>query len=165
MFSVFFPGILTAGWLHLAALTGLSFMAGCILAASYTKRARLLTVVTTPPMIFMIALICAKAVSATGNTLVSTAAGSLLTLSAIAPWLFLGTVTAIVIALFRGLPQRVRELRADLRDSLDRGKLYRGEAARGSLYRGHPARGGIDRSDIDHDDIDGAGSGAAWYRP
>ncbi len=169
MFSVFFPGILTAGWLHLAALTGLSFVAGCVLAASYTKRAHLLPVVTTPPMIFMIALICAKAVSATGNTMVSTAEGSLLTLSAVAPWLFIGTMAAIVIALFRGLPRRISELRADLRDSLDRGKLYRGEAARGNLYRGYPARGGIDHSGIDHDetgaaDIDGGDSGAAWQR-
>jgi hypothetical protein len=131
MFSVFFPGTLTSGWLHVTALTGLSFVAGCILAGLYTRRAHLLTVVTMPPMIFMLALICAKAVSATGNTVVSTAEGSLLTLSAVAPWLFCGAAVTIVIALFRGLPRRVSELRAGLRGSLGRGDLDRPDAHRG----------------------------------
>jgi len=119
MFSVFFPGTMTAGWLHLAVLTGLSFVAGCILAGLYTKRAHLLTMVTMPPMVFMVALICVKALTATGNTVVSTAAGSLLTLSAVAPWLFAGTAVTLVIALFRGLPRRIGELRAGLRGSLE----------------------------------------------
>jgi hypothetical protein len=136
MFSVFFPGTLTAGWLHLAALTGMSFMAGCVLAGLYTKRAHLLTVVTMPPMVFMAALICAKAVSATGNTVASTAEGSLLTLSAVAPWLFAGAAATIVIALFRGLPRRISELRAGLRGNLDRGNFGRSESGgRGAWSR------------------------------
>ncbi len=121
MFFVFFPGMMAAGWLHLAALTGLSFMAGGVLAGLYTKRAHLLTVVTMPPMVFMAALICVKALTATGNAVVSTAAGSLLTLSAVAPWLFAGTATTLVIALFRGLPHRIGELRAALRGNLEPG--------------------------------------------
>ena len=145
MFSVFFPGTLTAGWLHLTALTGLSFVAGCLLAGLYTRRAHLLIVVTMPPMIFMAALICAKAVSATGNTLVSTAEGSLITLSAIAPWLFYGTAATIVIALFRGLPRRIGELRAELRGDPGRGNLDRGYFGRGDPGRGGPHRGGADR--------------------
>ncbi len=162
MFSVFFPGTLTAGWLHLTALTGLSFVAGCLLAGLYTRRAHLLIVVTMPPMIFMAALVCAKAVSATGNTLVSTAEGSLITLSAIAPWLFGGTAATIVIALFRGLPRRIGELRAELRGDLgrgipDRGHLGRGIPDRGSFGRGNPGRGGPH-----HDSANSDGPGGAW---
>jgi len=122
MFSVFFPGTLTAGWLHLAALTGLSFVAGCVLAGLYTKRAHLLTVATMPPMIFMAALICVKAISSTGNAVVSTVEGSILTLSAVAPWLFGGTAATFVIALFRGLPQNISDLRAGLRGNLESGE-------------------------------------------
>jgi len=90
MFSVFFPGTLTAGWLHLAVLTGLSFLAGCILAGLYTKRDDLLVMVTMPPMVFLVAVICVKALTATGSALISTAEGCILTLSAAAPWLFGG---------------------------------------------------------------------------
>ena len=154
MFSVFFPGTLTAGWLHLAALSGLSFVAGCVLAGLYTRRVHLLTVVTMPPMVFMLALICAKAVSATGNTVISTAEGSLLTLSAVAPWLFAGTAATIVIALFRGLPSRIGELRAGLRGSLDHGSLGRGNLGRGGIHRGS-----VDRGSVDHD-----GPDSAWSR-
>ncbi len=151
MFSVFFPGTLTAGWLHLAALTGLSFVAGCVLAGIYTRRVHLLTVVTMPPMVFMLALICAKAVSATGNTVISTAEGSLLTLSAVAPWLFAGAAATIVIALFRGLPSRIGELRAGLRGNLGHGSLGHGSLGRGNLGRGGIHRGSVDHGSIDHD--------------
>lgn len=119
MFSVFFPGTLTAGWLHVAMLTGVSFVAGCILAGLYTKRADLLVVVTMPPMVFLVALICVKAITATGSALISTAEGCILTLSAAAPWLFGGVAVTLVIALFRGLPHTIGEVRAGLRGSLD----------------------------------------------
>jgi hypothetical protein len=42
------------------------------------------------------------------------AGGTLLTLAAVAPWLFAGTAVVVTIALFRGLPRCVRELRANL---------------------------------------------------
>jgi hypothetical protein len=119
MLSVFFPGTLAAGWLHLTALTGVSFLAGCVIAGLYTKRADLLVVVTMPPMIFLIAVICVKAITATGNTVLSTAEGCILTMSSVAPWLFGGVAAVLFIALFRGLPQTVSEFRAALRGHLD----------------------------------------------
>jgi hypothetical protein len=95
-------------------------VAGCILAGLYTRRADLLLVITTPPMIFLVALICVKAMTSTGSTLISTAEGCILTLSAVAAWLFGGVAVILVIALFRGLPRTVREFRiALLRSSLD----------------------------------------------
>jgi hypothetical protein len=119
MFSVFFPGTLTAGWLHLPALTGLSFLAGCILAGLYTRRPDLLVVVTLPPVIFLISLICVKAMSSSGNALISTAEGCLLTLASVAAWLFGGVAVILIIALFRGLPRTVAEHRAALRGGVE----------------------------------------------
>jgi hypothetical protein len=119
MFSLFFPGTLTAGWLHFGALTSLSFLAGCVLAARYTRRDGLLTAVVSPPLVFMVALICSEALTSHGGTFAHTVTiateGTFLTLAAVAPWLFLGVILGIVIAMFRGLPQCVRELRAELR--------------------------------------------------
>lgn len=135
MFSVFFPGTLTAGWLHLAVLTGLSFLVGCILAGLFTKRADLLVVVTMPPMVFLVAVICVKALTATGSALISTAEGCLLTLSAAAPWLFGGMAVIIVIALFRGLPHTIGEIRAGLRGRLDSGDRRKPGDPRDVFYR------------------------------
>ena len=119
MFALFFLGTLMAGWLHLALLTGLSFVAGCVLAARYTRRDGLLTVAVTPPLLFMIALVCTELLTSHADTvrhtLTSAAEGTILTLAAVAPWLFTGVVAGLVIALFRGLPQCIRYLRAELR--------------------------------------------------
>jgi hypothetical protein len=86
-------------------------------------------------MIFLVALICVKAITSTGSTLISTAAGCILTLSAVAAWLFGGVAVILVIALFRGLPRTVHEFRvALLRSSLDsddpRDARYRPDRAR-----------------------------------
>ena len=119
MFSLFFVGMVAAGWLHLGSLTGLSFVAGCALAARYTKRDGLLTAVVTPPLIFMIALIITETMSSHAGTLrrtlTSAGEGIILTLASVAPWLFAGVIVGVVVAIRGGLPQCVRELRADLR--------------------------------------------------
>lgn len=119
MFSLFFLGTITADWLHFGVLTGLSFVAGCVLAARYTRRDGLLTAVVGPPLIFMIALICSEALTSHAGTFAHSvtivAEGTFLTLAAVAPWLFCGEILGLVIAMFRGLPQCVREFRAELR--------------------------------------------------
>jgi len=119
MFSLFFPGTLTAGWLHLGALTGLSFLAGCTLTARYTRRDGLLTVAVTPPLIFLISLVCAEMFTSHADTirhaLTSAAEGTILTLAGVAPWLFAGVLISLVVTMFRGLPQCVHDLREELR--------------------------------------------------
>jgi hypothetical protein len=119
MFALFFAGTLTAGWLHLESLGGLTFVAGCALAACYTRRDAMLTVVLTPPLIFLIALVIAELLTSHADTVhhtvTSAAEGTILTLAAVAPWLFAGVIIGLVIAMFRGLPQCVRDLRMDLR--------------------------------------------------
>ena len=123
MFSLFFPGTLAAGWLHFGALTSISFVVGCVLAARYTRRDGLLTAVATPPLIFMIALVFSEVLTSHAGTFAHTltiaAEGTFLSLAAIAPWLFCGVILGIVIAMFRGLPQSVRDLRAELRVDRD----------------------------------------------
>jgi hypothetical protein len=115
MFSLFFPGTLTSGWLNLGALSGASFLAGCILAGLYTKREDLLLVVMTPPLIFAASSVCVTAVSSNGGGVISAVSGIALILAAAAPWLFAGELAILVISLFRGLPRSVRNLRAELR--------------------------------------------------
>ncbi len=122
MFLLFFLGTLIAGWIHLELLAGLSFVAGCALGAYYTRREALLMVVATPPLIFMTALVGAELLTTQADTvrhtLTSAAEGIILTLAAVAPWLFSGVIIGLIIALFRGLPQCVRDLRTELRGDL-----------------------------------------------
>jgi hypothetical protein len=119
MFSLFFLGTLVAGWMHLGVLTGFSFVAGAVLAARYTRRDGLLAVVVTPPLIFVIALTVTEVLTSHADTvkhsLISAAEGTILTLAATAPWLFVGVIAGLAVAMFRGLPQCVRDLRAELR--------------------------------------------------
>jgi hypothetical protein len=119
MFSLFFVGTLAAGWLHLGVLTGLSFVAGCALTARYTRRDGLLAVVVTPPLIFLIALVVTEVLTSHADTakhaLTSAVEGTILTLAAVAPWLFTGVIVGLVIALCRGLPRCISDLRQELR--------------------------------------------------
>jgi len=122
MFLLFLMGTLAAGWLHLELLAGLSFVAGCALAAYYSRRDALLTVVVSPPLVFMAALVIAELLTSHEDTvrhsLTAAAEGIVLTLAAVAPWLFSGVIIGLVIALLRGLPQCLRDLSAELRGDL-----------------------------------------------
>jgi hypothetical protein len=72
-------------------------------------------VTIAPPLLFCIALVVVKAVTATGEVALATAEGVAVTLAGVAPWLFAGTALSLVIAWSRGLRERVRELREELR--------------------------------------------------
>lgn len=119
MFWLFLLGALVANWAHLGVLTGLSFMTGCVLAAWYTKRDGLLTVVASPPLIFLIALVITEVLTtpAAGvrRTVELAAEGTALTLAGVAPWLFAGVAVGLTIAISRGLRQSFRDLAAELR--------------------------------------------------
>jgi hypothetical protein len=115
MFVVFFLGILLASWLHWSPLAGAAFVLGCVAAAGRTKPRDLLSVVVSPPVLFFGALLVVKALTSTGNALVSIAEGTTLTLANVAPWLLAGVVMSLIIACFRGLPRCVSELRREAR--------------------------------------------------
>ena len=118
MFAIFLLANLTAGWLHIVALTGFGFAAGSAAAAGRTRQHDLLLVTTTPPLIFFAAITSGELISLhTGHVAASPGpelAGIFLTLSTAAPWLFGGLAGSLLIATVRGLPQCVRDLRAEL---------------------------------------------------
>ncbi len=114
MLVLFFLGLLLSSWLHWGVLAGGSFLVGSVAAARYTRRPHLLAVVVTPPLLFFCDLVCVKALTATGNALLSTAEGTALTLASAAPWLFAGVAGSLIVAWFRGLPRCVSDLRRDL---------------------------------------------------
>ncbi len=106
---------LIAAWRQLDVLAGLGFCAGCVLAPVYARRAAQLKVAVSAPVIFLVAEIVAQSLTTSGNSghgaVLSAAEGTLLALAGDAPWLFAGTAACLAIAMFRGLPQCVRDLR------------------------------------------------------
>jgi hypothetical protein len=119
LFACCLASCLLAAWLHLIVLAGLGFCAGCGLAVWFCQPAALLRVVIAVPTVFVLAEVIAQLATLHGRgrhgLALPVAAGTLLTLAAVAPWLFGGTAGAVAIALFRGLPRCVRDLRAALR--------------------------------------------------
>jgi len=119
LFAGCLASCLLAAWLHLVVVAGLGFCAGSALAAWYCRPAALLRLVVAVPAVFATAVILAQLATlpwgGRHGLVLPVAGGTLLTLAAVAPWLYAGTAAALAIALFRGLPRCVRELRAELR--------------------------------------------------
>lgn len=115
---VFLASCLFGAWLHLYAVAGLGFCAGTCVAAGYARREALLAIVVSVPAIFLAAEVVTQLATApTGahrGTPVLVLEGTLLALARVAPWLVGGSIVGVVIAMFRGLPQSVGHLRADL---------------------------------------------------
>jgi hypothetical protein len=107
-----FLGLLVAGWLSAGAVGDITFVAACVVIACYTKPSDLLPVAVCPPLVFLVACVCAKVATSAGGT--SAAEGTLVTLGNSAPWLFTGTVLTILIGLRRGLLGNLRDLRRGL---------------------------------------------------
>ena len=114
MLVVFVVTDLIAAGLHSTWLGGLGYAAGCLLAVTYARREALLLVVTTPPAIFLAALVATELVTVGGSTLLATAEGTLLTLAATAPWLLGVTIVCVAAAIMRGLPRCIQDLRTAL---------------------------------------------------
>jgi hypothetical protein len=118
MFAVSLAGCLLAAWLHIALIAGLGFCACCLLATRYARRQAQLPVVLSMPVTFLSALVAAELVIPGGGsahrTVLSVFEGTVLTLAAVAPLLFAGTAIGLGIALFRGLPQCIRDLRTEV---------------------------------------------------
>lgn len=114
MLAVFLLVDLIAAGVHSTFLNGFGYAAGCALAVAYARREALLIVATTPPAIFFAALLSIKLLTAGGNAALAGAEGTLLTLAAIAPWLFGVTIAYLAAAMMRGLPRCIQELRTAL---------------------------------------------------
>jgi hypothetical protein len=115
MAGCFFIGLLAAAWLGWSVLAGLAFMLGCVLAAWYAAPSGLLTVVVSPPLLFLGALVLVNALTGSGGLLFSVVLGSVVMLAGLAPWLAAGMILTVIIALVRGLPRCIRDLYRELR--------------------------------------------------
>jgi len=119
LFACCLASCLLAAWLHLMVAAGLGFCVGCAVAAWFCQPAALLRMVIAVPTVFLLAEALAQLATLPGGgrrgLALPVAGGTLLTLAAVAPWLFGGTAGAVAIAMFRGLPRCVRDLRAGLR--------------------------------------------------
>ena len=85
-----------------------------MLAAALTQSSDLLTVAVSPPALFLAAVIAWKALTSSGNLILSTAAGTLITLANSAPWLLAGTALSLIITFSRGLRQNITALSSEL---------------------------------------------------
>jgi hypothetical protein len=137
LFACCLISCLLAAWLHLIVLAGLGFCVGCAVAARYCQPAALLRMVIAVPSVFLVAEVVAQLATLHSGgrraLALPVAGGTLLTLAAVAPWLFAGTAGAVTIALFRGLPQCVRDLRAGLRGGTPARQAPRGPQAQQAL--------------------------------
>jgi hypothetical protein len=119
MFAIYLLACLVATWRQLDMVAGAGFVAGCVLAPVYARREAMLHVVISVPAVFLLAEVVTQALTAQGSSshgsVLSVLEGTFLTLADVAPWLLAGTALCAGIAMFRGLPQCVRSLRADLR--------------------------------------------------
>lgn len=107
---------LLSRWFGVGLLAGAGFAIGCALAAFATRPADLLTLVVSPPLVFLAATVTVVFATTLGNgsLLRGLTVGLLTALAATAPWLFFGTVLVVVICLARGLMTNVRELQDKL---------------------------------------------------
>jgi hypothetical protein len=117
MAGCFFIGLLAASWLGWGVLAGMAFVVGCVLAAWYAAPQGQLTVVVSPPLLFLCTLMLVNALTGSGGLLFSVVLGTVVTLAGAAPWLAAGMILTVVIALFRGLPRCIRDLYRELRSS------------------------------------------------
>jgi hypothetical protein len=122
MFVVFLVVSLAAGWLGLTVLAGIGYAAGCGFAPLAVGRRALLHVVVAPPAIFLVTVVITQVLTAQGSTrhgkALSVLEGTLLTLAAVAPWLFAGSALGAGLAWTRGLRVCVRQLRAEIRGEI-----------------------------------------------
>jgi hypothetical protein len=133
MFGIFLFCSLIASWLNFGVLIGLGYVASCMLAPFLVRRHAQLHVVIAPPAIFMAAVILTQVLTAQGTDrhgrILSVLEGTVLTLAAVAPWLFAGTALGAGASATRGLRQCAREAVAE----------FRGERAAGSGLRDNAA--------------------------
>lgn len=103
---------LLSRWFGVPLLAGAGFAIGCALAAFATRPADLLTLVVSPPLVFLAATFTVVLVTTLGegSLLRGVTVGLFTALAATAPWLFFGTLLVVVVCLARGVLTNAREL-------------------------------------------------------
>jgi hypothetical protein len=116
VFSATLVGAIGGGLFGLHSAQGFLFVLGCLLAVLTTRRTDLLTLVVSPPLIFFAVSVLSAVVGSLGEDsfLVSVVFTLVTALTSSVPWLFVGAVLVVVIAIPRGLPANLRDLSAGL---------------------------------------------------
>ncbi len=114
VFAFTLLGALAGGLFGLHGAQGFLFVVGCLLAVVTIRRTDLLTLVVSPPLIFFLVSVLSAVAGSLGEKsfLVSVLLTVVTTLTASMPWLFVGAVLVVVVAVPRGLPSALRELSA-----------------------------------------------------
>lgn len=116
VFACTLLGAIIGSLLGLHSAQGFLFVVGCLLAVATTRRTDLLTLVVSPPLIFFLVSLLSAFVGSLGEKsfMVSVLLSLATTLTSSVPWLFVGAVVVVVIAVPRGLPANLRELSAGI---------------------------------------------------
>lgn len=109
-------GAIVGGLSGLDAAQGFLFVLGCVFAVAMTRRTDLLTLVVSPPLIFFLVSLLSAVTGSLGERsfVVSVLLSLVTTLTSSVPWLFVGAVLVVLIAVPRGLPANLRELSAGI---------------------------------------------------
>ncbi|WP_433181205.1 DUF6542 domain-containing protein [Actinoallomurus sp. CA-150999] len=107
-------GAVIGGMFGLRSAQGLFFVVGCLLAVLATRRTDLLTLVVSPPLLFFLVTLVSALIGSVGEKsfLLSTVVAVAAKLTSSVPWLFVGAVLVVLIAVPRGLPANLRDLSA-----------------------------------------------------
>jgi len=116
VFGACVVGCFIASWTRWDAFAGWVFFMASGLAVYYVRPGVLLPVVVSPPVLFLLACVCAKLATAPG--LLTAMSSAVVTLAGTAGWMITGMVLAVVIALGRGVTHEVRDLVAAFRSEL-----------------------------------------------
>lgn len=114
VFACTLLGALLGGLLGIRPAQSFCFVVGCLLAVLTTRRTDLLTLVVSPPLLFFLVCLLSALTGSIGEKsfLLSVVVTVAAKLTSSVPWLFLGAVLVVLIAVPRGLPANLRDLRA-----------------------------------------------------
>jgi len=109
-------GAIAGGLFGLHGVQGILFVLGCVLAVVTTRRTDLLILVVSPPLVFFFVSLLGAVTGSLGehSFLVSVVLTVVTTLTSNVPWLFVGALLVVLIAVPRGLPANLRELSASI---------------------------------------------------
>jgi hypothetical protein len=115
VFVVCVAGCFIASWTRWDAFAGWVFFMATGLAVYYARPGTLLPVVVSPPVLFLVACMCAKLATTAG--LITAMSAAVVTLAGVAGWMITGTGLAVVIALGRGVASEIGDLAESFRQS------------------------------------------------
>lgn len=106
----FFTALADRGMDH-AVISGAGFVLACVFTVWFVRGGDLLQLTVSPPMAYFVGALGAEFATAagTGGVFGAVMLGMGARLADTAAWLFSGSALVLILAVFRGLPQRIQE--------------------------------------------------------